>query len=68
MESGAQVDALSKPGRYWLVSTPAQWDESGVMTFASNERGWIFEKNLGRDFDYDDIAGIQIDDTWMRVE
>ena len=67
-ESGAQVDALSKPGRYWLVSTPAQWDESGVMTFASNERGWIYEKNLGGDFDYDDIAGVQIDDTWTRVE
>lgn len=67
-ESEAQVDALSKPGHYWLVSTPAQWDESGVMTFASNERGWIYQKNLGRDFDYDDIAGVQIDDTWTRVE
>ncbi len=63
-----QADVLSKPGRYWLVSTPAQWDESGVMTFASNERGWIYEKNLGRDFDYDDIVDLQVDDTWTRVE
>lgn len=68
VEAGEQVDALSKPGHYWLVSTPAQWGESGIMTFASNERGWIYEKNLGRDFDYDDIAGVQIDDTWTRVE
>jgi hypothetical protein len=68
VEVGMRIDPLSKPGRYWLVSTPAHWDESGVMTFASNERGWIYEKNLGRDFDYDDIAGLQIDDTWTRVE
>ncbi len=68
VEPGAPVDALSKPGRYWLVSIPAQWDESGVMTFASNERGWIYEKDLGTDFDYDEIAGIKIDETWMRVE
>jgi hypothetical protein len=67
-EGGAQADALSKPGHYWLVSTPAQWNESGVMTFASNERGWIFEKNLGGDFDYDDIANLRVDDTWTRIE
>jgi hypothetical protein len=67
-EVGSQVDVLSKPGHYWLVSTPAQWNESGVMTFASNERGWIYEKNLGGDFNYDDITDLQVDDTWTRVE
>jgi len=67
-ESDGEVDALSKPGRYWFISTPAVWNESGVMTFASNERGWIYEKNLGSDFDDEDIRKLVIDDTWKRVE
>jgi hypothetical protein len=68
VQPGESVDALSKPGHYWLISTPAEWNESGVMTFASNERGWIYEKNLGPDFDNKDIETLQIDDTWSRVE
>jgi hypothetical protein len=38
------------------------------MTFASNERGWIFEKDLGEDFDPEEISPIIIDGTWTRVE
>jgi len=68
VESESAVDALSKPGRYWFISTPAVWSESGVMTFASNERGWIYEKNLGVDFDYDEISNLVVDETWERVE
>lgn len=67
-ESDGGGDALSKPGRYWFISTPAVWNESGVMTFASNERGWIYEKNLGNDFDDEDMRKLVIDDTWKRVE
>jgi hypothetical protein len=66
--SGQTVDLLSKPGQYWLISTPAAWNESGVMTFASNERGWIYEKNLGGDFDFQDVSKLSVDETWTRVE
>jgi hypothetical protein len=67
-QPGKQVDALSRPGHYWLISVPAVWNESGVMTFASNERGWIYQKNLGPDFDYTKISDRMIDRTWTRVE
>jgi hypothetical protein len=67
-QPGAPVDTLSKPGRYWLFSTPSVWNESGVMTFAANERGWIFEKNLGSSIDYRDLSQLTVDDTWTRVE
>ena len=30
-----------------LVAWPAQWGESGVMTFIVNQQGKIFQKNLG---------------------
>ncbi len=66
--AGEKTDALSKPGRYWLISTPAVWNESGVVTFALNERGWIYEKNLGADVVPERIAGLRIDDSWTRVE
>lgn len=30
-----------------LVAWPAQWDESGVMTFIVNQQGKVLQKNLG---------------------
>ncbi|MGD0815054.1 MAG: DUF2950 domain-containing protein [Verrucomicrobiota bacterium] len=30
-----------------LVAWPAQWDNSGIMTFIVNQQGKIFERNLG---------------------
>jgi hypothetical protein len=65
---GEGLDVLSRPGRYWLIATPAVWNESGVMTFALNERGWIYEKDLGADFDYTRISDLEVDDSWQRVE
>jgi hypothetical protein len=62
------VDALSKPGRYWLFATPVVWNESGVMTFALNERGWVYEKNLGDDLDASKLSRLNVDDSWTRVE
>jgi hypothetical protein len=32
-----------------LVAWPAQWDNSGVMTFIVNQQGKVYEKNLGPD-------------------
>lgn len=67
-QPGDQGDPLSKPGRYWLLCTPAVWNESGVMTFALNERGWIYEKSLGANLDYDALSHLVVDETWTRVE
>lgn len=61
-------DALSNPGRYWLIAFPAQRGISGVMAFATNERGWIFEKDLGRDTTMKDLSSINIDRSWTRIE
>lgn len=30
-----------------LGAWPAQWNESGVMTFIANQQGKVFQKNLG---------------------
>jgi hypothetical protein len=62
------ADALSKPGRYWFLATPAVWNQSGVMTFALNERGWIYEKDLGVDLSPEMLSAISVDETWQRVE
>ncbi|MFM1847209.1 MAG: hypothetical protein RL417_683 [Pseudomonadota bacterium] len=67
-QEGERIDALSAPGRYWLISTPTVWSESGVMTFASNERGWIFEKNLGANVRYKELQNLVVDSSWSRVE
>jgi hypothetical protein len=61
-------DVLSRPGKYWLFATPAVWNETGVMTFALNERGWIYEKDLGEDVDQSSLADLQVDESWIRVE
>ncbi len=30
-----------------LLARPAQWNESGVMTFIVNHQGRVYQKNLG---------------------
>ena len=30
-----------------LVAWPAQWDNSGIMTFIVNQQGKVYEKNFG---------------------
>lgn len=52
-----------------LVAWPAQWQESGVMTFIVNHQGRVFQKNLGAKTS--DIASrmkaYDPDDTWSPV-
>ncbi len=36
-------------GGFAVVAYPAKWGDSGVMTFIVNQRGNVYEKNLGRD-------------------
>jgi hypothetical protein len=30
-----------------LVAFPAHWDQSGIMTFVVNQKGQVFQRNLG---------------------
>ena len=32
-----------------MVAYPAEWGETGVMTFIVNHNGKVFEKDLGKD-------------------
>jgi hypothetical protein len=61
-------DIFSKPGRYWLVASPEERGVSGIMTFATNERGWIYEKDLGENRDFSQESGFNTDESWKRIE
>lgn len=53
-----------------LVAYPAEYGNSGIMTFIVNQQGIIYEKNIGEDTA--SIAGkmeiFDPDDTWTEVE
>ena len=34
-------------GGFALVAWPAEWDNTGVMTFIVNQQGKVYQKNLG---------------------
>jgi hypothetical protein len=34
-------------GGFALVAWPAEWGNSGVMTFVINQQGEVYQKNLG---------------------
>ena len=56
-------------GGYALVAYPAQYGNSGVMTFVVNHRGTVFEKDLGTNTARF-VAGMTAfnpDSTWQRV-
>lgn len=36
-------------GGFAMVAYPAEWGETGVMSFIVNQNGKVFEKNLGKD-------------------
>jgi hypothetical protein len=36
-------------GGFAMVAFPSNWGKSGVMTFAVNQQGKVYEKNLGQD-------------------
>jgi len=56
-------------GGFALVAYPAQYDNSGIMTFLVNHQGTIYEKDLGPQTAA--IAGgmtaFNPDSTWQRV-
>jgi hypothetical protein len=57
-------------GGFGLIAYPAQWDNSGVMTFIVNHDGVVFQKDLGRDTATAarTIKTFNPDDTWKRLE
>ena len=56
-------------GGFALVAWPAEWGNSGVMTFIVNQRGRIFQKNLGPKTDSlaKNITTYDPDETWTPV-
>jgi Protein of unknown function (DUF2950) len=57
-------------GGFALVAWPAEWGNSGVMTFVVNQQGKVFQKNLGPKTDSlaRKITTYDPDDTWMPAE
>jgi hypothetical protein len=55
-------------GGFALVSWPATYDASGVMTFIVNQEGVVYQKDLGPDGDKVAIAmTFNPDSTWQKV-
>jgi hypothetical protein len=71
--SGGAVDYIVKGkmiGGFALIAYPAEYRNSGVMTFIVNHQGTVFQKDLGADTD--DIAeamtSFNPDKTWTKVD
>jgi hypothetical protein len=56
-------------GGYALVAYPAEYGNSGVMTFVVNHRGTVFEKDLGPNTTRitGGMTAFNPDNTWQRV-
>jgi len=57
-------------GGFALVASPAQWGNSGVMTFIVNQDGVVFQKDLGPNglATARDMKTFNPDAAWTRVE
>ena len=57
-------------GGFALVAYPAQYRNSGVMTFIVNYAGTVFQKDLGHDTAAvaDDMTSFNPDRTWKQVD
>jgi hypothetical protein len=57
-------------GGFGLVAAPAEYGNSGVMTFVTNHDGIVFEKDLGPDTSAIAAAmkTFNPDGTWSKVE
>jgi hypothetical protein len=53
-----------------LLAWPADYGNSGVMTFEVNQQGKVFQKDLGPDTAklVDAIRAYRLDPTWTEVE
>jgi hypothetical protein len=57
-------------GGFGLVAYPAEYGNSGVMTFIVNHSGVVFQKDLGRNTARiaSRMAAFDPDPSWRRVE
>jgi hypothetical protein len=53
-----------------LAAYPAEYDNSGIMTFIVNQEGMIYQKNLGKDTKQkaEELKLFDPDETWKKVE
>lgn len=61
---------LNNPGGFGFLAYPAEYRNSGVMTFVVSQKGVIYQKNLGEKTS--EIAGqmtdFKVDSTWSAVK
>ncbi|HKD73973.1 MAG TPA: DUF2950 family protein, partial [Ktedonobacterales bacterium] len=61
---------IENPGGFALLAYPAEYRNSGVMTFVVTQSGVVYQKDLGKDTG--DIAKrinrYQMDGTWTAVQ
>lgn len=57
-------------GGFALVAFPANWGNSGIMTFIVNQQGKVYQKNLGTDTlqSVRDMEAYDPDKTWSLVK
>src|SRR5262249_43479777 len=70
---GGAYDYLAKGkmmGGFALVAYPAQYGNSGIMTFIVNQDGTVFQKDLGPQSDKlaRKIEAFDPDSTWTKVD
>jgi len=70
---GGAYDYLAKGkmiGGFALVAYPAQYGNSGIMTFIVNQDGTVFQKDLGPQSDKlaRKLEALAPDSTWMKVD
>jgi hypothetical protein len=70
---GGEYDYLVKDkmiGGFALVAYPAEYGNSGIMTFTVNQDGVVYEKNLGKDTEKIAAAMKKFDPdkTWKKAE
>ena len=57
-------------GGFALIAVPAEYGNSGIMTFIVNQDGVIFQKDLGADTEKvaAAISAFDPDPTWKQVQ
>jgi hypothetical protein len=57
-------------GGFALIAWPAEYGNSGVMTFVVNHAGTVYQKDLGRrtEFVAQRTTQFDPDQTWKRVD
>lgn len=56
------------PNKFVAIATPAVWNNSGIMSFAVDEKGWVYEKDFGSEGLIQNLEKINIDQSWARIQ